>query len=302
MIKSITVTNESGERLYLDITKPYDTGFLVGSITGLGPVKANINTTEVITNDGSLFNSARLNQRNIVITFGYLPVPTVEDVRQLSYKYFPIKKRITLEIETDNRKAVVEGYVESNEPQIFSKQEAASISIICPKAFFKASEGTEVHVFRGVTKLFEFPFENEDPVTPMLELGNIEEKTQQNIFYTGDSDVGMTMYIKALGEIGDIIIYNVRTREQMRIMEDRLKKQTGSGLVYGDEIIINTNRGEKGLKLFREGVETNILNCLDKGTSWLQLTKGDNLLAYSASRGGENLEFRIENDIIYEGI
>lgn len=304
MIKSLTVTNESGESLYLDITRPDDTGFLLVSMNGLSPAKANINTTEIITIDGALFNSSKLNSRNITIQFGYLPKEgrSVEDVRQLSYKYFPIKKKITLRIDTDNRSAVTEGYVESNEVTIFAKQETANISIVCPYPFFYAAEGTETHIFRGVIKNFEFPFSNEHVTTPLLELGLVQENHSQNIFYSGDSDVGMQLHIKALGEIGDVIVYNVNTREQMRFLEERLKKLTGKGLNYGDELIVSTVKGDKSATLIREGSMINVLNILDKGTTWLQLTKGDNILAYSATKGGENLEFYIENEVIYEGI
>ena len=69
MIYSIVVTNYLGDRIKLELGKPDVSGFLIKSITGLGPAKANVNTTEVSTNDGSLFNSARLSQRNIVLTW-----------------------------------------------------------------------------------------------------------------------------------------------------------------------------------------------------------------------------------------
>ena len=66
MIYSIVVTNYLGDRIKLELGKPDVSGFLIKSVTGLGPVKATVNTTEVVTNDGSMFNSARLSQRNIV--------------------------------------------------------------------------------------------------------------------------------------------------------------------------------------------------------------------------------------------
>ena len=105
MIKSITVTNYLGDSIKLDLARPEESGFVVTSVTGLGSGKANINMTEVATNDGSLYNSSRLPSRNIVISLKYLWQSTIEDVRQLSYKYFPIKKKLTLLIETDNRQA-----------------------------------------------------------------------------------------------------------------------------------------------------------------------------------------------------
>lgn len=304
MIKAITIVNALGESLRIDLKNPRSSGFAVRSITGLGPPKATINTTEVITNDGSLYNSSRVNQRNIVVSFYYMDVPTIEEVRQLSYKYFPINKEITFIVETDKRSAITTGYVESNEPDIFSDREGATISIICPDPYFYlyGNDGTNVTTFRGVVPLFEFPFSNESLTEELIEVGAIQELTEQNIYYTGDSDVGMDIIMEVNGEVGDITIYKLTTREQLKLVSEKLIAITGKGLSQGDKVIIKTSRGEKGVTLYREGNEYNILNCLEKGAAWLRLTKGDNLLAYTTSKGGEHLNFWIENKVIYEGV
>lgn len=124
MIKSLTVTNPKGETLKLELANPDPSGLIVQKIEGLGPPKANINTTELATLDGSLFASSRATNRNIVINLAFLFAPTIEDARQKTYKFFPIKKPIAIEIETDNRQATITGYVESNTPDIFSQAEA----------------------------------------------------------------------------------------------------------------------------------------------------------------------------------
>ena len=97
MIHSFAITNYLGDRIKLDLREPEVSGFLIKSVTGLGPVKATVNTTEVVTNDGSMFNSARLSQRNIVFQIVFVDTvygETIEDVRQKSYKYFPAKKNV----------------------------------------------------------------------------------------------------------------------------------------------------------------------------------------------------------------
>ena len=66
--------------------------------------------------DGSIFASARATERNIVLTLILLPIPSIESVRQKTYSFFPIKKAVTLLVETDNRLVETTGYVESNEP------------------------------------------------------------------------------------------------------------------------------------------------------------------------------------------
>ena len=304
MIKSITVTNYLGDSIKLDLARPEESGFVVTSVTGLGSGKANINMTEIATNDGGLFNSSRLPSRNIVISLKYLWHDSIEDVRQLSYKYFPIKKKLTLLIETDNRQAEIDGYTETNEPTIFSKDEGSDISIVCPNPFFYSAgkDGINTTIFYGVEPLFEFPFSNESLYECLLEMGRIQNQTEKTIVYSGDAEIGVTIAIHAIGEARNITIYNTGTREIMRIDTDKLKAFTGSGIIPGDEIIICTVKGQKSITLLRNGKTTNILNCLDKNADWFQLAKGDNIFAYTVEEGRANLQFRIENRIVYEGV
>lgn len=307
MIYSFTITNYLGDTIKLTLREPALSGFLIKSVTGLGPVKANINTTEVATNDGSKFNSARLTQRNIVFQMVFVDTlkgESVEDIRQKSYKYFPTKKNVDIIIETDNRYVKTTGYVESNEPNIFSSQEGAQISIICPDPYFYTAgdNGDIVTEFYSIAPMFEFPFSNESLTDPMVVFSEIQSRAAGVITYYGDTEIGIVIRIHALGEATNIAIYNTDTREVMRIDTDKIKKITGKGLVVSDDIIINTAKGNKSITLLREGVSYNILNCLGKNPDWFTLTKGDNVFAFTAETGITNLQFRVENKIIYEGV
>lgn len=307
MIYSIVVTNYLGDRIKLELGKPDVSGFLIKSITGLGPAKANVNTTEVSTNDGSLFNSARLSQRNIVLDMVFINTvygESIEDLRQKSYKYFPLKKSVELTIETDNRYVKTTGYVESNEPNIFSSQEGTQISIICPDPYFYSAgeDGNNVTNFYSIDPIFEFPFSNESLDEPLLVFGEIQIKTEGVITYHGDSEIGVMIYIHAIGPATNINIYNTETREVMRINTEKISSLTGKGIVASDDIVINTAKGEKSITLIREGVSYNILNCLGKNTDWFTLAKGDNIFAFTADSGVTNLQFRVENKVIYEGV
>lgn len=301
MIKSITVTNYRGDSIELVLARPELSGFVITSIEGLGPGKATINTTEIATNDGSLFNSSRLPSRNIVISLKYLWKDTIEDVRQLSYKYFPIKQKLKLLVKTDNREATIEGYVESNEPQIFSENETADISIICPNPFFYSSEVNNT-VFSGIEPMFEFPFCNDSLTENLLIMSEIYNYREMNIIYEGDAEIGVIITIHAIGEVGDITIYNTGTRETMTINTEKIASFTGSGIVAGDDIVISTVTGNKYVNLVRAGETTNIINCIDKNSSWFKLSKGDNVFAYVAEEGLNNIQFSVQNQIVYEGV
>lgn len=304
MIHSITVTNYLGDSIVLELARPEQSGFIVKSVDGLGPAKGNVNTVEVSTNDGGVFNSARLNIRNPVLDLVFLETATetIEDIRHKSYKYFPVKKKVKLLIKTDNRVSEIDGYVEHNEPAIFSNQEGCQISIICPYPYFYSAGESNITVFSGVEPLFEFPFENESLVTDLLEMGEIQNSAEQVITYNGDAEIGVTIIIYAIGEASNVTIYNAGTREVMRIDTNKLAALTGEGIVAGDEITIKTTKGDKSITLLRGGITTNILNCLDKNADWFQLVKGDNVFVYTAETGNSNLQFRIENRVIYEGV
>lgn len=302
MIKSVTVTNYLGDSIKLELTRPEKSGFIVRSITGLGPGKSNINTTEVSTNDGALYNSARVPSRNIVISLTFVDNGTIEDIRQLSYKYFPLKRKVKLLIETDNRTSEIEGYVESNEPDIFSQEEGSDISIICPDPFFYSAYETQRTSFAGIEPMFEFPFSNESLTEGLIEFSVIRNQIDRDIIYSGDFEVGVTIHIRAYGNASGITLYNLTANETMKIDTNSLSLLTGSGIVDGDELVICTVKGKKSATLIRKGKSTNILNCIDRNSAWFQISKGANKFAYTAESGRTNLQVEIENRILYEGI
>lgn len=303
MIKTVTVTNYMGESLAIPLV--WEGGpFEIKQIDGLGPPTANINTTEIATNDGSKFNSARSTQRNIVLYLLLHPYPTIEDARHLSYKYFPVKKRLQIEVETDNRRCVAVGYPESNAPNIFSENEDCQISIICPNPYWESSgeDGTREVFFHGTTPNFEFPFSNESVTSPKIEFGIIERRKENVVYYDGDAEQGITITIEATGTVKNLTIVNVNTHKKMAISHDELVSFTGSGIVNGDTITISTVKGHKSIELLRDGVITNILNCIGKDDDWFMLSKGNNTFGYTADEGSDYLDFKINYSSLYEGI
>ena len=88
----------------------------------------------------------------------------------------------------------------------------------------------------------------------------------------------------------------------MIINTDKLAALTGSPIIAGDNITIHTQKGNKRITLLRDGKVTNILNCLEKGSKWFTLVKGDNIFAYTAEAGSSNLQFFIMNKVAYDGV
>lgn len=302
MIRSVTVTNHNRESLTMDLYRPEKTGLNIKNIEGLGPPKASINSNEIATMDGGVFSSARMQQRNIVFTIGMLFDPLIEDARLRTYKYFPIKKQVTLEFETDYRHAYCTGYVESNQPNIFSKDEETQISIICPDPYFYEFN-QEAFAFSGTHPLFEFPFSNESVREKLIEFGDIKNDSRAVLNYKGDVDTGVFIVCHVMyGSAENLTIWNVDTREHMSIDTTKIMKLTGIQFSQGDDIEINTKVGEKSIRLLHEGKYYNIISCINKDADWFQITNGFNSFAFTAEYGDSNLQLTFNYRNAYGGI
>ena len=325
MINSVTVTNHLGKSLRLELARPELTGLAITSLTGIGPGKATINTTELATTDGSIYNSGKLPERNIVIEITYLFHSTIEEARHISYEFFPLKKKITLEFETELKTVKIEGYVESNDPNIFNKQVKSQISIVCPDPYFYAIQD-QVTYFSSIIPEFEFPFSNEGmdlshvsfpgqdvypredlyPGTPLMEptieFGSITFDKIQNIYYEGNADTGIYIRLHALASADNLKIFSITNRGEMDIDTSVLISITGDSIVRGDDIEICTVKGKKKATLLRNGITYNILNAINRNADWFQLSYGDNAFAYDFEGDTSAIQFEIYNNVLYEGI
>lgn len=116
-----------------------------------------------------------------------------------------------------------------------------------------------------------------------------------NINNNGDIKTGMIIEFRARGALSNPSLFNVNTREYIKIKKD---------MVAGEVIRINTNFNKKKIESILNGVTTNILNYIDLGggDTFLQLDTGDNLLRYDADINLNNLEINIYFSPKYLGV
>lgn len=303
MIQSLIVTNPKGEELTLDLLRPELSGLYIKSIDGLGPPSASINTQDVATIDGALYVGSRLETRNLVIELGMMDKPSVEENRLKSYRFFPTKRAVSIVVITDNNKVKIEGYVESNEPDIFSEEESTKISILCPDPYFYDIEPTQKN-FSETTPLFEFEFSNESVTENLLIMSEIRTDTRSLIVYPGDGDTGINIQIKMLADVSVFEIYDVFTQGVMKLYGNKMPSSLGTTFKKNDIIEINTVKGNKYVNLIRGGISTNIISALDKKATWFQLSPGDNIFAYAADNGtnDEKVVVTFVYNVAHEGV
>lgn len=325
MLKQVIITNYRGEsvvyriadcqtNIYEDETwnPPEASGLIITKIDGLGPVKANINMTELTTTDGGIFNSARLVGRNIVIKALFVHASSIEEARLMSYKFFPIKKKVTIKVITDNRTVQTTGYVESNEPDIFSDECSCQISILCESAFFDAAgdNAEQIIRFSSTIPLFRFPFGNPDLTQKLIKMGEFVSRRDNVVVYNGDSETGFTFKIHIYGNVASkLTVYNVDADQKIAIDPSKIPQipelsTAEPQFVNGDEINICTIVGRKSISLYREGSKYNILNLLDKNSEWFLISNGRNRFVYETENELEEsrVEMIIVAGIIYDGV
>lgn len=288
MIKKVTVFQKSdkSDAFTMVLTNPTNvseyTGFAIDSIDGLGPVEADINTTEMII-DGDIFNSARVGKRNIVMNLQfYSETGTgIEEVRQRSYSLFPTKKLVYIEVETDNRTVWTQGYVEKNDPDIFAEETMTQVSIICPDPKWYDSE-------------------NYDETT-------LEPDVEETINYIGEVEVGGRLNIVIGASVtapvhdgvpaftiscanadGDAQLINVFT--------------PNDGFEEGDIITINSIPGDKYVNWTDTAdADHNILNLINQNPDWIKIKPGVNNLRITDPNSAISSATFI-NRVCYEGV
>lgn len=304
MIYTIVATNDKGDSVELDLANPWAGGIAVVGASGLGPADGTINTVDFATSDGALFNSSRIKSRDIELNLKFLG-SDIEEVRHRLLRYFRVKHPIMLDFITDYRHTYITGHIEKNEIDIFSNSEGADLTIVCPDPFFKLrdpAKGKNSVRFTTSTPSFQFEFEDPDADSPTLIFGDITSTGETVVVYDGDADASTVVDIQFLGPATGIKLYNTTTQTRINIDTNEIARLLGSAIKAGDRLSISSGVGNKYVKAYRDGRVYNALSALDKGSDWIFLTPGDNLITVRADTGIDNVSAIISFENLYESI
>ena len=265
----------------------HNPAYSVKSILGIDPPDAIINTTRNAGQDGSVYNSAYMDNRTITITLA-INYP-VEANRIQLYQYFKSKFPVILRYKNETRNVYIKGYVQSFQVAYFDKKETAQITVICPKPHFNGSDLVTENI-SNIVSMFEFPFCIEEVGIPISDLSVGHEQTMINL---GDIDTGALIRITAMDEVVNPLIYNSTNNTVMKILDT---------LQESDVVEINSRSGEKSIRKISNGVVTNLINKLSDNSSWFTLVPGVNILSTMADSGSEYINIDFEIIYQYEGV
>lgn len=244
MLTRIEAVTPKGSLLDLPLDDT-DTGLLITNIDGLGPVKATVTSAGFAQIDGSQFQSSRRENRNIVLTIA-LEADwsdfTVRDLREMVYRHFMTKRWVKLKLySTDKNTVEVDGVVESAEPDLFTAEPTINVSIV------------------------NFDPDFIDPVPVIVPGTTTSTMATTTIDYDGTVETGFNLELFVDRALSDFSIY----------VNDTQMDFTGS-LLANDVLRISTVRGQKYVRLTRDGVESSYLYGVTPQSKWVELEEGPN--------------------------
>lgn len=260
----------------------HNTGrYAVVGIDGLTRPPMTINTAIAGGIDGSFFNSARVEQRNLVISI--ILRGDIETSRQALYTIFPLKSKCTIYFSNKNRDVKIEGFVETLEADLFTMQERVQVSIICPRPYWQDMNEI-IDSISTTVNLFQFPFSISEPI-PFAEIYNEPHAFLNNL---GDSETGFTIVTTLEKNLSTLTFTNLTTGEFFKVDYTMLE---------GDTFILSTIQGGLNVRIEREGSSINLLNYIGAGSSWIKLVTGLNDITYSC--GSDEADFPIAINAIW---
>lgn len=263
-------------------------------ISGVESGALELNVGAISQGDGSYLINKRIQNRPISITVDYRG-SNKEIERQNLISFFNPKSNGTLTLSYGSFEKEIEYEIEGFYLKLANVHEILSftVDLMCVNPFWQDIDQSKVDIALWIGD-FHFPLFI--PKDKGITMGHRAPSLIVNVVNKGQVSTGMIIEFKAKGTLTNPSLFNVNTREFIKI---------NKGMVAGEVIKINTNFGKKKILQELNGVTTNILNYIDVvggGNTFLQLEPGDNLFRYDADSNLDNLEVSIYYSNNYLGV
>ena len=294
MSEKLIFTNSKGQSITFGGAAPY----LLKKLEGTGAMDTDVQMHKTTFQDGQTWINTVLEPRTIAITISIM-TRTQEELfqrrRELSrvlnpklgpgmllYEYYGGTKEIEVVVEQPPV------YPAGKDVKGYGYQEAM-ICFVCPSPFWRdiSTVKEEVAIWRGA---FEFPLEI---ILEGIEMGFREPSLIVNIYNHGDVPCGMKIRFKALATVENPSLFNVNTREYIKINKT---------MTTGEILTVTTHFANKRVVIEKGDIVENAFQWIDLESTFLQLEPGDNLLRYNADEGIDNLEVDIYFTPLYVGV
>lgn len=274
MLTQVDVTNARGNVLTLVMDEDEAGAYQVADIEGLDPGKAVLVSRGSAGSDGEVFQSAKRPPRNIKIKLDFDPdfnPKGYSELRNDLYTWFMPKAKITMRYHLDTGLYLdIDGVVESCDSPLFENDPDATISIMCYKPDFI---DTRMVTIPGFT---------------------VPDSTNMAIDYPGTVEAGTVVTLNCNRAVSNFTIYTMDeggNQYQLDFTEP---------LLAGDQLVVSSLRGNKGITRVRAGVSTSLLYGRSSQSSWISLFEGTN--QFRIYTPGDPIPYVLEYLVRYGGL
>lgn len=292
--ESLKYVNSRGETIAFGIGSKFHVN-VQKDVTGISDITNTIYSTGSMGQDGDTLVGNRIEPRDVEIV-GKIQDPDKDTqlrLRRDAVKILNPQLTGTLYYQYGDYIRKIGAKVKES-PRFTHKDLSQEFSILfrCLDPFWREDQENREEVATWVGD-WEFPTEIIKDDETSMTFGHHEESVIVTVYNAGHVTTGMRMVFRALGALSNPSLFNVNTREYMKLNFD---------MQGGDVITIDTNYGNKSITLQRNGQETNIYRYMDVDSTFLQLDIGDNIFRYDADSGLSNLEVTVYYAQKYLGV
>ena len=269
MIQSFQFIGQNGNILDLLHNENF---YLIG-VDGLTSVNADVAASTTPSMDGDTVNSIVAQPRTLAITLRFKQGVSVEAAKRIILSTIKPKLRGRLRMVDTGRTTEIAGLVTVIDMPRFSDAVVMQFQMHCSNPYWQDAEYIAFEVSRVLDS--HYFTTSDDDMLYFYEDGIVmgEYNTSMTQTYTNEGDVecGMLITIIALGDVVNPVIYR----------SDGVFVGVDDTLAAGDQVVINTNKGEKSI--IKNGVS--VFSKVREGSTFFQLEVGDNELTINSDGG-----------------
>lgn len=292
--EKLIYTNELGDSIEFSTNSAFYCN-VSKDATGLAGVDNTIYSTNSAQQHGDTFTGQRIEAREITVK-GAINIKDKAQaiaMRRKALRILNPELDGTLRYEYGDFTKVIDVRID-DKPDIYRKTVLLNyeIGFRALNPFWRNETETKEEIASWVGA-WEFPTDIDEDDSESMIFGYREESVIVDCYNEGDVSTGMRIKFTALGVLETPILLNVNTGEYIQL---NLTMQAG------DVVTVNTEYGNKGAILERNGETIDCFKDIDVDSTFMTLEIGDNIYRYDAESGVDNLEVSIYYNPQYLGV
>lgn len=249
--------------------------FRVISVEGLEASEYTISTVNS-NQDGSIITYRKIEPREIKVVGDVKKNSNEEINRKALISFFNPKFDGTLRVKRNQTEKKIDYSVSSFRFTNRKMNEWLQFEIVleCSNPYFESIDNFGKNI-ASITKQFAFPL----AICPKKIMGYKTFNNNVLLLNDGDCETGCEIRIKAAG--------GVVSNPKVSLNDKNIAVNVNMSV--GDELVINTNMRKKSITLNGE----NIIQKIDRKSSFFNLNVGDNVMTYESDEGYQDMEVNV---------